>query len=94
MVSSGCMRPTKSVPGGCVVALFGLGSLLYAALALTAAWMINQKNIASERLEFLLTSGIAATCMGLLLVFFGYKSAMKIDRRYDPDDSNEPRAKF
>jgi hypothetical protein len=88
------MRPTRSVPGGCVVALFGLGALLYAAFAFTAAWMINQKNIPSERLEFLVTSGVVATAAGLILVLFGYKLAVKIDRNYDPDDPDEPRAKF
>lgn len=69
------MTPTRSVPGGCIIALFGLGALLYAGMAFFAAWKIVTQEIHLEKLTFLLVSGVVAALLGLVLTIKGWKSA-------------------
>jgi ABC-type branched-subunit amino acid transport system permease subunit len=88
------MMPSKSVPGGCVIAFFGLGAWCYGALAGWAAWRVAQKDPTSEHLTFLIWSGAAAILLGLILLVIGWRLAMSLNRGYDPGDRDEPRVKF
>jgi len=71
-----------------------VAACLNGALMLFAAWMIANKQVALERLSFLLFTGSIAFLGGVLLVIIGYRLAMRIDKRYDPTDPNEPKIKF
>jgi uncharacterized membrane protein len=88
------MRPTRSVPGGCVVALFGLGAFVYAGLALAAVWMSRKKDVQLDQLPFLLVTGSLAAITGVALVWIGFRLAIQVKGPYDPADPSEPRAKF
>ena len=88
------MIPTKSVPGGCVVALFGLGAWCYAGAALVMGWLLWKKHLLSKHFVFLASTAALAILVGLGLVVLGYQHAMGIERDYDPTDPDEPRSKF
>jgi hypothetical protein len=88
------VRPTKSVPGGCVLGLFALGAFAYGALALVAAWKLSTRHPDHSQLPFLLISGIASLLLGLVLLVIGLRLALRIPRSYDPCDPDEPRMKF
>ncbi len=88
------MSPTKSVPGGCVVALFGLGAWAYAGFALWIGGRLWKKHLLSKHLVFLGSTAALAIIAGFVLVVVGYRLAMRVDRDYDPNDPNEPSLKF
>jgi hypothetical protein len=88
------MWPSKSTPGGCLLAFFGASAFLYAGLALTAAWLVWKRDSDSDRLGFLLTSGCSAAALGILFIIFGFRLALRVPRDYDPFDPEEPRLKF
>jgi len=85
---------SKSVPGGCVLGLFGIGALVYGVVALAGAWMITKKESPSDQLGFLLITGIAGVLIGIGIIVVGVKLAMRVPRDYDPFDPDEPRMKF
>jgi hypothetical protein len=90
------MRPTKSVPGGCVIGLLGVGSWIYAALCGFVLWRLWQKGQVETRQELFQQmgwQGAIAAVMGLLCVIIGWRIAMRTGD-YDHWDPNQPRAKF
>jgi hypothetical protein len=90
------MRPSKSVPGGCVIGLFGLGSWLYASFcgyALFQIWRNGQMESRREMLNQLTWHAVIAFVVGLVLLVCGWRFAMRTGV-YDHWDQNEPRAKF
>lgn len=91
------MIPTKSAPGGCLVALFGLGALAFAGLSFFAAWLIYSKQAGERYMDHatqLAIFGAVALILGIILILAGWKLSKGIDSSYDPGEPDEPRIKF
>ncbi len=89
--------PTKSVPGGCVIGLFGVGAWALAGAAFYVIWLSKTEKYAHRHIDttFFWTTGIVSLLIGILLVVIGLKIALKTDYRgYDPNDPDQPRMKF
>jgi hypothetical protein len=90
------VRPTKSVPGGCLIGAFGFFCWVYAAGCVYLLLRVRRLE-ASAANEELLTRLIWQACiaavLGLASVLWGWRVAMRTGA-YDHWDPNEPRAKF
>lgn len=89
-------RPSKSVPGGCVIGLFGVGSWLYTAFCgyvLFRIWQKGEVEARREIFEQLTWHAGVAFVVGVLALVIGWRLAMRTGA-YDHWDQNEPRAKF
>ena len=88
--------PSKSVPGGCVIGLFGVGSCLYAAFCgyvLFRIWRKGEIEARQEIFDQLVWHAGVAFILGFIALVIGWRLAMATGA-YDPWDPNEPKAKF
>lgn len=90
------VRPSKSVPGGCVIGLFGVGSWLYAAFCgyiLFRIWRTGEMEARQEIFSQLVWHTGIAFVAGVIALVIGWQLAMRTGA-YDHWDPEEPRAKF
>lgn len=88
--------PTRSAPGGCVIALIGLISWIYTALcgvALWRAWHAEQLSEKSAIIKTLAIHGSVSLALGLILVVVGWRLAIEVPP-YDHSDPKEPKMKW
>ena len=86
-------RPSKSVPGGCLVGFFALLSGSFAGLCAYALF-ISYKKENLEHLEKLWIGLGLSLVIFLVLSFLATGLHKRIGRNYDPNNPDEPRAKF
>ena len=84
--------PTKAVPGGCIIGLIGVLCWLYTAVC--TFFILNRDAIEDvERrtriVETMFLHGIVSLLLGVALVFFGCRLAVKSDMS-DPWDPGKP----
>lgn len=90
------VRPSKSVPGGCVIGLFGVGCWAYTGFCgfvLFRIWQRGQIEARWEIFNQLTWHAAIAFVLGLVVLLVGWRLAMRTGT-YDHWDQNEPRAKF
>ncbi len=85
-------RPTRAVPAGCVLGLFGVAAFVYAALsswALYLALNVPAPHHDSQLVRLLLARMIIACVTGVALIWFGWRLACRADMS-DPADPQKP----
>jgi len=90
------MRPSNSVPGGCVIGLFGFGCCLYASFcgyALYRIWQSGKIESRQDSFNQLMWHAVLALLLGGFCLVSGWRLAIRTGA-YDHWDQNEPRAKF
>ena len=89
------MMPSRSVPGGCVVALLGLISWIYTVLCgigLWRAWCAEQLSEKSAIVKTLAMHGSISLALGLTLVVVGWRLAIEV-LPYDQSNPKKPTSK-
>ena len=84
--------PTKAVPGGCLVGLFGVFSWVYTGLCFYI--LLNRESIEdpqeqAEMVQKFLTHAVISFFLGLGLLYAGYRLALRADMS-DPGNPNKP----
>jgi hypothetical protein len=88
------MRPSKSVPGGCVIGLFGLMAWVYSAFCGLVIWRVAHPKVSNpELVKTLIWHAVIAFALGAVLFVIGWRLAMRVGD-YDAWDQDEPRIKF
>jgi hypothetical protein len=88
--------PTKSVPGGCVVGLFGLFAWAYAGVCGYLLYRAFQVEDWEKKKHLIYTCSLhcgVAFIVGLILLIVGWKLAIRVGD-YDAWDPKEPMMKF
>ena len=75
-----------------MVGCFGLGAIVLGGLALVAGWLAHKKG--TDQAVTLFLFGVGAAGIGMVLVWWGIRLALEIEKGYDPGDPNEPKIKF
>ena len=89
---------SQSVPGGFLFVFFGVMSWVYSGLAGYASWLVFHKQLIEHKLvdhslSSLVIQAVVGFIVGLLLIYFGLKLALKV-APYDTRDPKEPFIKF
>lgn len=89
------IEPTKSVPGGCIVALFGVFSLCYSTFVgyILIKAIYSTKKDTSVIIRTLSINFGVSLLLAIILLWAGYKLAVQTGA-YDPWDQDEPKIKF
>jgi hypothetical protein len=90
------MQPTRAVPGGCIIGLFGCGALIYSIICGYGIWFAFTATDSDDHSTVILhltIHGLIAILAGLVLIRTGWRLALRADMS-DPDDPNRPKMRF
>lgn len=88
-------EPTRASPAGCLVGLGGLVLLGYGGLCAYLVWKIQSGATGNDATDsgWLIIQGLGSLAVGVFLLRFGWRMAIKADMR-NADDPTKPMIRF